>query len=262
MRVDIAKTWNIFVHNIPLFQYGIEMTLLFAFVGTFAGFVVGLLVGGIRAIEINEYDSMGIKVLKRIGRIITGLYIWVFRGTPMMVQAMFIYYLGKPVIGWTPITAGLIIISINTGAYMAEIIRSGIQSVDKGQNEAAMSLGMTTMQTLMYVVFPQAIKNSFPSIGNQLIVNIKDSSMLNVITVTELYFQTTSVAGSNYRYIETLGVRALPRRKLPGPDRCQYRRRGSCQSGWHCPAVRGLSARGVPGIHRGCLRALHLCRPQ
>lgn len=209
MRIDFAKAWNIFVHNLPLFQYGIEMTLLFAFVGTFAGFVVGLLVGGIRAIEINEYDSMCIKVLKRIGRIITGLYIWVFRGTPMMVQAMFIYYLGKPVIGWTPITAGLIIISINTGAYMAEIIRSGIQSVDKGQNEAAMSLGMTTTQTLMYVVFPQAIKNSFPSIGNQLIVNIKDSSMLNVITVTELYFQTTSVAGSNYRYIETFMVSAV-----------------------------------------------------
>ena len=199
MRIDFAKAWNIFVHNLPLFQYGIEMTLLFAFVGTFAGFVVGLLVGGIRAIEINEYDSTGIKVLKRIGKIITGLYIWVFRGTPMMVQAMFIYYLGKPVIGWTPITAGLIIISINTGAYMAEIIRSGIQSVDKGQNEAAMSLGMTTKQTLMYVVFPQAIKNS----------NIKDSSMLNVITVTELYFQTTSVAGSNYRYIETFMVSAV-----------------------------------------------------
>ena len=194
MRIDIVKAWNIFVHNLPLFQYGIEMTLLFAFVGTFAGFVVGLLVGGIRAIEINEYDSTGIKILKRIGRIITGLYIWVFRGTPMMVQAMFIYYLGKPVIGWTPITAGLIIISINTGAYMAEIIRSGIQSVDKGQNEAAMSLGMTTTQTL---------------IGNQLIVNIKDSSMLNVITVTELYFQTTSVAGSNYRYIETFMVSAV-----------------------------------------------------
>lgn len=127
----------------------------------------------------------------------------------MMVQAMFIYYAGKPVIGWTPITTGLIIISINTGAYMAEIIRSGIQSVDKGQNEAAMSLGMTTMQTLMYVVFPQAIKNSFPSIGNQLIVNIKDSSMLNVITVIELYFQTTSVAGSNYRVMETFLVSAI-----------------------------------------------------
>ena len=73
MRIDFAKAWNIFVHNLPLFQYGIEMTLLFAFVGTFAGFVVGLLVGGIRAIEINEYDSTGIKVLKRIGRIIRSI---------------------------------------------------------------------------------------------------------------------------------------------------------------------------------------------
>lgn len=209
MNIDFAKAWSIFVRNLPLFQYGIEMTLLFAFVGTFAGFVVGLLVGGIRAIEINEYDPKGIKALKRFGRLITGLYIWIFRGTPMMVQAMFIYYLGKPVLQWTPIVAGLIIISINTGAYMAEIIRSGIQSVDKGQNEAAKSLGMTTMQTLLYVVFPQAVKNSFPSIGNQLIVNIKDSSMLNVITVTELYFQTTSVAGSNYKYIETFLVSAI-----------------------------------------------------
>ncbi len=209
MSIDFAKAWGIFLKNWPLFQYGIEMTLLFAIVGTFAGFVIGLIVGGIRAIEINDYDPKGIQFIKRLGKIITGLYIWVFRGTPMMVQAMFIYYLGKPIFQWTPISAGLIIISINTGAYMAEIIRSGIQSVDKGQNEAAMSLGMTTMQTLIYIVFPQAVKNSFPSIGNQLIVNIKDSSMLNVITVTELYFQTTSVAGSNYRYIETFLVSAI-----------------------------------------------------
>ena len=92
---------------------------------------------------------------------------------------------------------------------MAEIIRAGIQSVDNGQNEAAKSLGMKTIQTLIFIVFPQAIKNTFPSIGNQLIVNIKDSSMLNVIGVTELYFQTTSVAGSNYQYIETFLVSAL-----------------------------------------------------
>ena len=209
MRIDFAKAWNIFVHNLPLFQYGIEMTLLFAFVGTFAGFVVGLLVGGIRAIEINEYDSMGIKVLKRIGRIITGLYIWVFRGTPMMVQAMFIYYLGKPVIGWTPITAGLIIISINTGAYMAEIIRSGIQSIDPGQMEAAKSLGMTNTQTMISIIFPQAIKNTFPSLGNQFIVNIKDSCMLNAISVVELFFQAQSVAGTNMRYIEVYLVVAI-----------------------------------------------------
>ena len=209
MRIDIAKTWNIFVRNIPLFQYGIEMTLLFAFVGTFAGFVVGLLVGGIRAIEINEYDSTAIKILKNIGRIITGLYIWIFRGTPMMVQAMFIYYLGKPVIGWTPITAGLIIISINTGAYMAEIIRSGIQSIDPGQMEAAKSLGMTNTQTMISIIFPQAIKNTFPSLGNQFIVNIMDSCMLNAISVVELFFQAQSVAGTNMRYIEVYLVVAI-----------------------------------------------------
>lgn len=206
MRIDFMKAWSIFTKNLPLFTYGIEITLLFAVVGTVAGLVIGLFVGGIRAIEINEFDSTPLKVLKRIGKIITGFYIWVFRGTPMMVQAMFLFYLLKPVFNWNGISAGLLIISINTGAYMSEIIRSGIQSVDPGQSEAAKSLGMTTSQTLLSIIFPQAVKNSFPSIGNQLIVNIKDSSMLNVIGVTEVYFQTTSIAGSNYKFIETFLV--------------------------------------------------------
>lgn len=207
--IDFAKAWSIFINNIPMFVYGIEITMLFAIIGTLAGFLIGIIVGGIRAIEVNEYDPTWIKMIKQIGRFITSFYIWVFRGTPMMVQAIFLYYVVKLYIPWDYVTAGLFIISINTGAYMAEIIRSGIQSVDKGQNEAAKSLGMTTFQTLLYVVFPQAVKNSFPSIGNQLIVNIKDSSMLNVISVTELYFQTTSIAGSNYRFIETFFVSAL-----------------------------------------------------
>lgn len=209
MRIDFVRAWSIFVKNIPLFKYGIEITLLFAIVGTLIGFLVGLFVGGIRAIEISEYDQPIIRFLKRLGRLITGFYIWVFRGTPMMVQAMFLFYLLKPVLGWTSLSAGLFIISINTGAYMAEIIRAGIQSVDIGQTEAAKSIGMTTSQTLISIIFPQAIRNTFPSIGNQLIVNIKDSSMLNVIGVTELYFQTTSVAGSNYKYIETFLISAL-----------------------------------------------------
>lgn len=209
MSIDFAKAWEIFTRNLPLFTYGVKITLLFAVVGTVAGFVVGLLVGGVRAIEINEYDKPVVKFVKKLGRFITGAYIWVFRGTPMMVQAMFLFHLLKPIFHWDGFTAGLFIISINTGAYMAEIIRAGIQSVDPGQNEAAKSIGMTTTQTLMSIVFPQAIKNTFPSIGNQLIVNIKDSSMLNVIGVTELYFQTTSVAGSNYKYIETFLVSAV-----------------------------------------------------
>ncbi len=206
MEINFIKAWEIFVNNLPLFTYGIYNTLLFALVGTLGGLVIGLVAGGLRAIEITGYEKTLEKLFKQVIKGIVGLYIWVFRGTPMMVQAMFLYYLLKPVLGWDGITAGYVIISVNTGAYMAEIIRSGIQSVDAGQSEAAKSIGMTTMQTLMYIIFPQAIKNSFPSIGNQLIVNIKDSSMLNVIGVTELYFQTTSVAGSNYKFIETFLV--------------------------------------------------------
>ena len=209
MKIDFQYAWSQLINNWPLFWYGIKMTIAFAVVGTLAGLIIGLIIGAIRCVPLDPLDKPVTRFFKRLGRFITGFYVWVFRGTPMMVQAVFLYYLFKPVLHWNNFTAGMVIISVNTAAYMAEIIRSGIQSVDKGQNEAAMSLGMTTMQTLMYVVFPQAIKNSFPSIGNQLIVNIKDSSMLNVITVTELYFQTTSVAGSNYRVMETFLVSAI-----------------------------------------------------
>ena len=132
MSINFPRALEIFQENISLFLYGIGNTLLFALIGTLVGFLIGLLVGGIRAIEINDYDNGPVKAIKHIGRWITSFYIWVFRGTPMMVQAMFVYYLLRPVLQWTPFVAGLVIISINTGAYMAEIIRAGIQSVDNG----------------------------------------------------------------------------------------------------------------------------------
>ncbi len=209
MTIDFSKAWSIFIQNFSMFLYGVEITVLFAIVGTVVGLIIGLGVGGIRALEISQYDSSLSRIIKRIAKLITGFYIWVFRGTPMIVQAMFLYYLLKSILHWTPLIAGLTIISVNTGAYMAEIIRSGIQSVDKGQTEAAKSIGMTTSQTLISIIFPQAIKNSFPSIGNQLIVNIKDSSMLNVLGVTELYFQTTSIAGSNMKFAECFFIAML-----------------------------------------------------
>lgn len=193
-------------NNWSLFLYGIEITLLFAVVGTFCGLLLGLIIGGIRAIEIEKRDSFLMKAIKRILKFICGFYVWFFRGTPMMVQAMLFYYALRPVLHWTPIVAGLCIISVNTGAYMAEIIRSGIQSIDKGQSEAARSLGMTSTQTMLCIILPQAIKNSFPSIGNELIVNIKDSSMLNVISVVELFFQSTSIAGSTSLFVQTFVI--------------------------------------------------------
>jgi putative lysine transport system permease protein len=209
MSIDLGYAWNILVKSWPMFLYGIEVTLTFAAVGTVCGFLIGALVGVIRAMPIDPLDSKGVQLLKKAGRAITGFYIWVFRGTPMMIQACFIYYTLRPVLHWNPITAGLVIISINTGAYMAEILRSGIQSVDPGQMEAAKSMGMTNLQALIFVIFPQAIKNTFPAIGNQLVVNLKDSCMMNAISVTELFFQSSSIAGSNMRFQEVYLITAI-----------------------------------------------------
>ena len=131
------------------------------------------------------------------------------------------------------LAAAIFIVSINTGAYMAEIIRGGIISIDKGQAEAAHSIGLTHWQTMVSVVLPQAIRNIMPSIGTEFVVNIKDSSVLNVISVTELFFQAKSAAGTYFRYFETYFIIAaiylvltftitrllrLLEKKMDGPD--------------------------------------------
>lgn len=209
MKIDFQYAWSQLINNWPLFWYGIKMTIAFAVVGTLAGLIIGLIIGAIRCVLLDPLDKPVTRFFKRLGRFITGFYVWVFRGTPMMVQAVFLYYLFKPVLHWNNLTAGMVIISVNTAAYMAEIIRSGIQSIDPGQMEAAKSLGMTNTQTMISIIFPQAIKNTFPSLGNQFIVNIKDSCMLNAISVVELFFQAQSVAGTNMRYIEVYLVVAI-----------------------------------------------------
>ncbi len=209
MNLDLLQSWQIFLENIDMFLFGVQNTLIYALIGTIAGFFIGLVLGAVRSLEVNESDSVVIRILKRIGQWFTVLYIWVFRGTPMMVQAMFLYYSLKPLVGWSGPVAGMFVISINTGAYMAEIIRSGLQSVDNGQREAAKSIGLSTRQTLLYIIFPQAIRNAFPSIGNQLIVNIKDSSMLNVVWVLDLFTQSRAIAGSNYQTVNTYFVEII-----------------------------------------------------
>ena len=209
-QVDfLEKAYRLFTNNYQLFWYGIKMTLFLALLGTLLGLMIGLILGGVRAIEIEPRDSRSAKVTKKTLHALIGIYVWFFRGTPMMVQAMFLYYALRPVLGWDAMTAGIVIISVNTGAYMSEIIRSGIQSVERGQVESARSIGMNSVQTMIYIVLPQAIKNSFPSIGNEFIVNIKDSSMLNVIGVIELFFQSRSVAGSAMLYSETFFITCL-----------------------------------------------------
>ena len=223
-----------------LFLRGTGMTLLIALTGTIFGFIIGLLVAIVRAT--SPMPSLGRKsaaaavrdALLKAVQLLLGAYIQVFRGTPMIVQAVVIYY-GAQYAGMYMDTtfAAIFIISINTGAYMAEIIRGGVISIDKGQFEAAHAIGMTHWQTMTTVVLPQAIRNILPSVGNELIVNIKDSSVLNVISVSELFFQAKSAAGAYYRYFEvyfiiaviylilTLTVSRLLRwveRRMDGPD--------------------------------------------
>ena len=188
---------------------GVRTTLLVAITGTLAGLVIGLIAGGIRAIRLDFTASDASRITKKIIDGILNVYIGIFRGTPMMVQALFIYYLLLDLIHWTYLQAAIVVISINTGAYMAEIIRSGIQSVDEGQREAARALGMSNSQTMMEVILPQAIKNAFPAVGNEFIVNIKDSSVLMIISITELMFQAKSIAGSTFLFTETYFIEAV-----------------------------------------------------
>lgn len=196
-----------------LFLQGTGMTLLISLTGTVIGFLIGLLVAILRTIPATRRTPVPVRGLKRLLNLLLSVYIEVFRGTPMIVQAMVIYYgaMQAQLIGRnTPIpVVAIFIVSINTGAYMAEIIRGGIISVDKGQKEAAHAIGMTHWQSMVNVVLPQAVRNIMPSIGNEFVVNIKDSSVLNVIAVSELFFMSKSAAGTYLRYFEVFAITAV-----------------------------------------------------
>ena len=208
--MSLNKCLEIITKYWPSFLLGVRTTLIVAIIGTLIGFIIGLFVGGVRAIKLDKNAPQYLKTLKAICDAIGKVYIEVFRGTPMMVQAVFIYYfVYTNIIKWDKMFAGIFVISINTGAYMSEIIRSGIQAVDIGQSEAGRALGLSSMQTMMNIILPQAVKNAFPAIGNELIVNIKDSSVLIIISITELMFQSNSIAGTTYKFTETYFVTAM-----------------------------------------------------
>ncbi|HIU33670.1 MAG TPA: amino acid ABC transporter permease [Candidatus Pullichristensenella excrementigallinarum] len=191
-----------------LFLRGTGITLLVSITGTVIGFVIGLLVAIVRTIPASPKDPLWKRILLKLCGILMTVYIEVFRGTPMIVQAMVIYYGASQYMGlrMQPLFAAIFIISINTGAYMAEIVRGGIISVDKGQKEAAHAIGMTHWQSMVHVVLPQAVRNIMPSIGNEFVVNIKDSSVLNVISVSELFFTAKSASGTYLRYFEAFFI--------------------------------------------------------
>ncbi len=216
-----------------MFLRGAGMTLFISIIGTVIGAIIGLVIGTIRTIPMPDKGFKRI-ILKIVNALLT-VYVEFFRGTPMIVQATVIYY-GTPLffgIDMDRNFAAIFIVSINTGAYIAEIVRGGIISIDKGQFEAAHAIGMNHIKTMLYVVLPQVIRNILPAVGNEFVINIKDTSVLNVIAVTELFFQAKSIAGNNFRYFETYLVACIMylimtltvtrilriiERKLDGPD--------------------------------------------
>lgn len=187
------------------FLSGAGNTMIIAIVGTFLGCLIGFIVGIIQTIPVDKRDSAAKKTLVGILKFIMACYVEFFRGTPMMVQAMFIYYGSAYLfnINMSMWFAAFFVVSINTGAYMAETVRGGILSVDEGQTEAAKAIGMTHVQTMISVILPQALRNIMPQIGNNLIINIKDTSVLSIISIVDLFFVHKSVAGALYTYFES-----------------------------------------------------------
>ena len=215
---DILYRWQ------DLIWAGIASTLILSLVGTLVGLLLGIPLAYGKMIKIKTYDSAFKRGLKVFIKGFCNIYSTVLRGTPMMVQAL-IFKFGSQALGlnWGLISfpsevlnvlngwliAGLIVITLNTAAYMGEVIISGINGVDKGQLEGAKSLGLNSRTTSFSIILPQAIRNSLPTIGNELIINIKDSSVLNVIAVTELYYRLISIASTTYAFLEAYLILAV-----------------------------------------------------
>lgn len=181
-----------------LYLYGAGVTLLLAIVGTFFGTLLGFILVLFKSITIHFKDPFIIRIFKKTISFLATTYIDIVRGTPMIVQATVFYYAFFVHYSDNKILAGIVIISLNTAAYIAEVFRSGILALGDNQIEAARSLGLSRFQAMRYVVFPQVLKNAVPSLSNELIVNVKDSSVLSTIGVVELFFSAKSAASQNY----------------------------------------------------------------
>ncbi|HWL24052.1 MAG TPA: amino acid ABC transporter permease [Ureibacillus sp.] len=193
---------SILKENWPSYLNGAYITLLIAIFSTIIGALIGLFIGIMHTIPLRKRSIKSI--LLKVLNFILSVYVEIFRGTPMIVQAVVVFY-GVAAYGFVMdrFIAAVLVVSLNTGAYMAEYVRGGIVSIEKGQYEAAEAIGMSHFQTMIHVILPQVIRNILPATGNQLIMNIKDSAVLSVISVTELFFATQSIISVNYKYAES-----------------------------------------------------------
>ncbi len=208
---DIAKLWEKYG---DAYITGMQNTLILAVVATLVGCLIGFLCGMLNTIPHSKNDPLVKRAFLAIIRGIVRIYVEVFRGTPMVLQAVFIFY-GLPYFTDNAVQfrgsegiwlAALLVVSINTGAYMAESVRGGIISIDPGQTEGAKAIGMTHVQTMTNVILPQAFRNILPQIGNNFIINLKDTSVMFIIGFTEFFATHKSVAGATFKYFPSAAL--------------------------------------------------------
>ena len=197
-----------------MYLSGIANTLGLAFIATVIGCVIGLACGILNTIPCAKTDSLPKRFLLKLLRVVIRVYVEVFRGTPMVLQSVFIYY-GLPYFSNNALrfdniwAAAILIVSINTGAYMAESVRGGIISIDPGQTEGAKAIGMTHFQTMVNVIMPQALRNIMPQIGNNYIINVKDTSVMFIIGFTEFFAQHRYIVGVNNMYFPSATIEMI-----------------------------------------------------
>ena len=208
---DIGKLWAKYGAS---YLTGMRNTLILALTATAVGCVIGFLCGVLNTIPCAPGDSPVKKFFLKLIRAIVRIYVEVFRGTPMVLQAVFLYY-GLPYFTngaqrfdniWA---AAILVVSINTGAYMAESVRGGIISVDPGQTEGAKAIGMTHVQTMLNVILPQALRNIMPQIGNNFIINVKDTSVMFIIGFPDFFSAHRAAVGASYLYFPSATVEMI-----------------------------------------------------
>ena len=208
LGADIAKLWDKYASN---YISGMGSTIVIALLCTLVGCLIGLLCGILQTIPYSKHDNFLQRGFLLLVRGFVRLYVEVFRGTPMILQAVVIYYalpyFSDNAVKFTSIwLAAFVVVSINTGAYMAESVRGGIISIDPGQTEGAKAIGMTHWQTMTNVILPQALRNILPQIGNNLIINIKDTSVMSIIGFTEFFAVHKTVVGASYLYFPSAAI--------------------------------------------------------
>ena len=205
---DVASIWGKYGSS---YLDGVGRTLALAVIGTLLGCLIGLICGILQTIPCAKTDHPAKKGGLMLIRGILRAYIEIFRGTPMIVQAVFIFY-GLPYFTNNAMqfrnlwSVSILVVSINTGAYMAESVRGGILSIDRGQSEGAKAIGMTHFQTMTSVILPQALRNIMPQIGNNFIINVKDTSVMFIIGFTDFFSVHKAVAGASFKFFPSATI--------------------------------------------------------